>query len=697
MDDLSSGWSSDSSNQTADNQTGAGRTVGNLYTFVGRGLERQLGRFAKHLGYITTPSDAVDDQSLIWSSASSNQTADNLPGAGRIIGNCYDLTGRGLERQIGSVAGRLGFGPLAVAVRIQKRRKAITTYSNLPQPPGPFRAESKKTEKDCKKLIGYVRSNVASTKKQALDRITDLSVEDSYVRGLFKTMGAVEAIEPLQSDPELWIYYGSSLQNSSRKALVSLADVEINMVLRTADVKIIVYDEVANENDSLLNGTLREIFAYLYDPDRSFIAVRYFRRLFQNFDIMIYFDAPIKQALDLIRNPPNDFEWEEGDQLLACLLEHITDDAQTPSLYNDNYEDELCVILDITLRHMDKLPRTASSRLFQRWLTYFDEAEIIDDFLDAHRLMYVLLRHIIDTNNASDGDPDNLCINSNALQAKYPSAFLRRATCPADLILCRIAYGRQKFLWRSHHTLLESTEPGILYLELALYVDSKDIPLRERARHCASVLLYTDIYSRAAMVQAFALTGFATSSDFTMMAEETKSLRNPMPFHDNGDNSFYRHCDTDGNLIHIFNRGQSDCGRACDVSHAHVLQVCDSSVVRLSAPHGIAFSSVGHYPLLAGYAAGGKPAYIAVAHFVGYLTSKYCAIPEGTRPEDLRVPVVSSPGRRAKTVLLSPSSVDVYVLRHAPAAYAESGRCAETMDGGEGLDATGPFFWKPVS
>ncbi|KAI5118534.1 hypothetical protein M0805_009686 [Coniferiporia weirii] len=649
------------------------------------------------------PQDNADNQSIfLCSSASSNETADNLPGSGRIIGNCYSFAGTGLEKLVGDLAERLGFGPRQTAVRIQRRRKVITTYPDLPLLPGPFRAESKKIEEDCRRLLRYVRSSVASTKKQALDRITDLSFEDSYVRGLFKVLGAVDAIEPLQKDPAAWIYYGSSLQNSSRKALVSLADVEINTVLQRADTKIDAYEEekyTSEDAESLVEDTLREIFAYMYDPDRSFIAIRYFRRLFQKINITSFFVCFADyQALDLIRKPPKDFEWEEADQFLAQLLEYMSTTAVKPSyLYHDDFEHRICDILEMTLRHVNELPRTANSGFLQRWLAYFDEAEIIDDFLEAHRLMYVLLQQIIRTNSVGDGDPDNLYINPGSLQAMYLPVFLLRATCPADIVLCKIAYRRRKFFWTGSRAVLQPAELlGDLCLELARYVDSNDAVLRGRARRCASVLLCTDVYCRAAMMRAFTSTRFAATSDFAEMVKETGSLYRSLPYRSYEYNKLNRCCDANWNLLHIGKGKHCYLGRECAGERKYSLEMSLYDVLELRVPRGTAFSSTDHYPLLAGYTAGGKPAYVASARFKNdSVDSEYCAVIEGTRPEDILI-TDHVGGKAVKRN--GPDFMDVYVLRHAPATYAKDDCYGKTLgDSEEGLDATGPFFWKPMS
>lgn len=51
-------------------------------------------------------------------SYSTNSTASNLVGPGRVLGNFYSVTGRRLERALGGIAHRAGFGPEAIYERI---------------------------------------------------------------------------------------------------------------------------------------------------------------------------------------------------------------------------------------------------------------------------------------------------------------------------------------------------------------------------------------------------------------------------------------------------------------------------------------------------------------------------------------------------------------------------------------------------
>lgn len=116
------------------------------------------------------------------SSISSGATMSDLPGAGRLLGNLYSFLGRKLEAAIGRTAERMGYGPRVVAERIRRRASIIQTYQTYWQhiktctnpsdrcricgyymekmrgrTPAAIQAKRKKVEKDCKKLLKYLK------------------------------------------------------------------------------------------------------------------------------------------------------------------------------------------------------------------------------------------------------------------------------------------------------------------------------------------------------------------------------------------------------------------------------------------------------------------------------------------------------------------------------------------------------------
>lgn len=69
------------------------------------------------LGHRTARGTPTNDSASIFSH-STNSTASNLIGTGRVLGNFYSLTGRHLERTLGDIAHRVGFGPEAIYQKI---------------------------------------------------------------------------------------------------------------------------------------------------------------------------------------------------------------------------------------------------------------------------------------------------------------------------------------------------------------------------------------------------------------------------------------------------------------------------------------------------------------------------------------------------------------------------------------------------
>lgn len=119
------------------------------------------------------------------------------------------------------------------------------------------------------------------------------------------------------------------------------------------------------------------------------------------------------------------------------------------------------------------------------------------------------------------------------------------------------------------------------------------------------------------------------------------------------------------------------------------------NVISLYIDAGCIFSSTDHYPLVAGYTAGGEPLYDAWLTIPGAArTYARIAIPSGIRPERVTIKVHNADG---SITLIQPSdatSLSVNALRYDPHAYDlneyYSKRGKEECD----MDSTGPFSWK---
>ncbi len=85
------------------------------------------------------------------SSHSTNSTASNLPGPGRTLDRFLGKLGRAVEKPIFCKAHKLGFGPKATAIRLNSR---IAKYDQA-MDPSDRRKAWKNIIKDCHRLLKY--------------------------------------------------------------------------------------------------------------------------------------------------------------------------------------------------------------------------------------------------------------------------------------------------------------------------------------------------------------------------------------------------------------------------------------------------------------------------------------------------------------------------------------------------------------
>lgn len=174
----------------------------------------------------------VDTTSII----SSNITEDDLPGHGRVLGNVYSSLGRRLERLLSSLAERYDTGPNAVARRIRK------TEGKRRWSDACTRKELERQREDIKRLVRYAkyakrcrlpfieavcvdqrgRSKAESTRKQALEGILDCAWEGEYVLNLLKEAKITEVLQ--EQEAYIWDYCDVSLQTTSHMAYTCMQD-----------------------------------------------------------------------------------------------------------------------------------------------------------------------------------------------------------------------------------------------------------------------------------------------------------------------------------------------------------------------------------------------------------------------------------------------------------------------------------------
>ena len=103
----------------------------------------------------------------------------------------------------------------------------------------------------------------------------------------------------------------------------------------------------------------------------------------------------------------------------------------------------------------------------------------------------------------------------------------------------------------------------------------------------------------------------------------------------------------------------------------------------------------GLYPILAGYAPNSQSTYYAKLHYRtqdGYDWSRDCVMEEGMTPADAFVH-----NRVEDAIAPEEAYFEVYVLRYAPETYPRRYGSDDFMSGkDEGIDATGPYSWRPA-
>lgn len=181
-----------------------------------------------------------DVEVLSISSASSGETASDIPGPGRLLDKAYSFLGRRIERGLTSLAIRRGHGPENVSLRIRRREELY----HDPVLWGYKRDYSKNDRdeqlKDVKKLIRYTRLAIAllwristnrpdrskseATRKEALDRIVDLTINNPYLLEMLKSLDTANILR--SEEPFLWDYCDTSLHISSRLALACAQEEE---------------------------------------------------------------------------------------------------------------------------------------------------------------------------------------------------------------------------------------------------------------------------------------------------------------------------------------------------------------------------------------------------------------------------------------------------------------------------------------
>ncbi|EJC99313.1 uncharacterized protein FOMMEDRAFT_31373 [Fomitiporia mediterranea MF3/22] len=164
------------------------------------------------------------EAALSATSISSTITASDLPGAGRILGNLYSFLGKRLEETLNRLAERCGYGPRAIEDRILRTCHKLKDdmYEDLAVELGT--KNERLLWKDLKKLIA---SNIKCNREAAFTIIASIAVVNPRFSIILRDLGAIQELG-LACVREEDYMYTSHLLSPSRKALVSVLENNVN-------------------------------------------------------------------------------------------------------------------------------------------------------------------------------------------------------------------------------------------------------------------------------------------------------------------------------------------------------------------------------------------------------------------------------------------------------------------------------------
>ncbi|KAI5115038.1 hypothetical protein M0805_006707 [Coniferiporia weirii] len=263
-------------NATADNLPGPDRTIGLLYSYAGRIVERLVNTRSPADG--VAPFQEMQETPNDNSSISSNATAPDLPGAGRTIGLFYNFAGKIIEHNLNKLATRWGAGPYPVARKVHRyfeltdRDTWSTTEFSLVSS-----KENKKVKRQIRTLLKHARSNFEINQVNALNQIIGLAIYHPHARELLNVLNAMETLH----DTYLRALSASRndcnvLLHSSRRALIALTEMRVNSVGHTLSAHRFARASLEVQ-DMILTVNLQELLEHMRDPDLSFLVLRHLR------------------------------------------------------------------------------------------------------------------------------------------------------------------------------------------------------------------------------------------------------------------------------------------------------------------------------------------------------------------------------------------------------------------------------------
>ncbi|KAI5117846.1 hypothetical protein M0805_008118 [Coniferiporia weirii] len=405
---VSGGTSELSSDATVSDLPGPGRLLGRLYSTLGRGLENRIGSISERVNRrrrenslqeapalaLTVPPPRHGPPSIASSSAdwraafssstvSSDKTATNLPGPGRLLGKLYSKSGLILENRLNKIANGAGRGPDACAARIKSallgepypdemlvylwaKADANDTSTLLPQELILFR--------ECRQLIHYAYSPLPATHNCAMRHIAKLAVEDRYLYTLFNALGAPKHLTEIRKRELKRLNYDSDWSiPHCRQALICLSNNEVNTVLH----RHLRLGE--NAGDQPLPLLCRTLIKFLREPELSFLALRYIAQIMGRWNplalsVDLYTDCLVCLA-DLTDSLPHIVDWECVDDIYAHSFKSYVTVIQNSGDISDYNVIKWNRVFSVALRNAHRFPLSVS---------FLNTATNIDELLDKN-------------------------------------------------------------------------------------------------------------------------------------------------------------------------------------------------------------------------------------------------------------------------------------------------------------------------
>lgn len=104
------------------------------------------------------------------------------------------------------------------------------------------------------------RSDVDTTREDALDEIIELSFEDDYLRNVLKTSDGIRSIGLLRSKREIWYNLPMPIRTKAERAIFALAD--INAAVK--DLIVNLQSNTSLQHWPKVRQVLRDFLLYVY-------------------------------------------------------------------------------------------------------------------------------------------------------------------------------------------------------------------------------------------------------------------------------------------------------------------------------------------------------------------------------------------------------------------------------------------------